>query len=176
VGRPLPAAEVERYVVERLRDVGTNERFTVEVTKGLEDRLAAERDALTAESSRLTGPIARLQAESKQLLESMALMTGLAKQQVEEKFEATCRELDELRQRASEVERQRAVLRDTEIHAAWVTQVLGDFDELWKVMTPENRRRLLAASVQSVVVDAAASTMRITFADLWPETPVGACA
>ena len=176
VGRPLPAAEVERYVVERLRDVGTNEHFTVEVTKGFEDRLAAERDALTAESSRLTGPIARLQAESKQLLESMALMTGLAKQQVDEKFEATCRELDELRQRASEVERQRAVLRDTESHAAWVTQVLGDFDELWKVMTPENRRRLLAASVQSVVVDAAASTMRITFADLWPAAPAEACA
>jgi DNA invertase Pin-like site-specific DNA recombinase len=62
VGRPLPAAEVERYVVERLRDVGTNERFTVEVTKGLEDRLAAERDALTSESSRLTGPIANMVA------------------------------------------------------------------------------------------------------------------
>ena len=166
VARPLPAAEIERYVVEQLSKAGATERFGVEVTKGLDERLAAERDALGAESSRLAGPIARLEAESKQLLETVALLTGPAKQQAEAKLQDTCRELDEVRGRAREVERQRAVLRDTEIRVAWVTQILRDFDELWAVMTPENRRRLLAAAVQSVVVHEKDSTMRITFADL----------
>ena len=74
------------------------------------------------------------------------------------------RDLDRLRQRASEVERQRAHLRDTEATSAWVTEVLADFDGLWKAMTPENRRRLVAALVQSIVVDEDAGAMEITFA------------
>jgi hypothetical protein len=43
-------------------------------------------------------------------------------------------------------------------------------------MTTENRRRLLSAAVQSVVVDETSASMRITFADIWPAAPAEACA
>ncbi len=165
-GRPLPAAAIEAYVVDRLRDMGTSERFTGEVTDGLGARLAAERDALAAEAARLVPAIARLQQESTRLLETFGALAGLAKSHAEGRFAQTCRDLEELRERAKQVEHQRLLLRETEATAAWVAEVIADFDGLWKAMTPENRRRLLAALIESVIVHEDAGTMEITFADV----------
>jgi DNA invertase Pin-like site-specific DNA recombinase len=175
-GRPLPAATIEGYVVERLREMGRT-HYADEVTQGLKVRLAAERDALAAEATRLSPAIEHLQGESAGLLETLGALVGPAKEQAQEKLNQTCRDLDRLRQRARDVERQRAHLRDTEATTAWVTQVLADFDGLWKAMTRENRRRLVAALVQTIVVDEEAGAMEITFADvLGAAEPEGARA
>ncbi|MGO8995683.1 MAG: recombinase family protein [Polyangiaceae bacterium] len=175
-GRPLPAATIEGYVVDRLREMGRT-HYADDVTHGLKVRLAAERDALAAEATRLSPAVERLQGESASLLETLGALVGPAKEQAQEKFTQTCRDLDRLRQRARDVERQRAHLRDTEATAAWVTEVLADFDGLWKAMTPENRRRLVAALVQTIVVDEDAGAMEITFADVLGGTELeGACA
>jgi DNA invertase Pin-like site-specific DNA recombinase len=176
-GRPLPAAKIEEYVVERLREVGEHEAHTEEVAHGLAVRLAAERDALAAEAARLGPLVARVQDESASLLETLGALAGAARVRAEEKLTQTCRDLDELRQRAREVEHQRMRLQDAEATTAWVTDVLSDFDGLWKAMTPENRRRLVAALIESIVVDEEAGTMEINFVDaLAVSEPVGARA
>jgi hypothetical protein len=175
--RPLPAAAIEGYVLDRLREMGTSKDFTGEVTSGLRARLVFEREALNAEAARLAPAIARLQDESSSLLQTLGTLEGVAKRHAEEKFAQTCRDLDELRQRAKLVEHQRARLRDLEVTSEWVSNVLADFDALWKAMIPENRRRLVAAVLESVVVDQDACTMELTFADVAGASQVeGACA
>ncbi len=136
-----------------------------------------ERDALAAEATRLAPAIEHLQEESARLLESLGALVGPAKDEARDRLTQTSRDLDRLRQRAREVERERAHLRDTEATSAWVTEVLGDFDGLWKAMTLENRRRLVAALVQTIVVDEDAGSMEITFADVLGSAEAqGACA
>lgn len=110
------------------------------------------------------------------LLETLSTLVGPGRDQTHEEFTRTCRDLDDLRQRARQVEQQRVSLRDTEATIAWVTGVLADFDGLWKAMTPENRRRLVAALVQSIVVDEDAGAMEITFADDVAAAPEAAWA
>jgi hypothetical protein len=69
------------------------------------------------------------------------------------------------------------VLDDARSDARWVTDVLNDFDQLWNAMTPENRRRLVAALIDTIVVDEGAGTMRIRFAEILPRSePEEVCA
>jgi site-specific DNA recombinase len=56
-------------------------------------------------------------------------------------------------QRLREIDQEIAALVSREVEAAWVTKTLRDFDGLWDAMTEANRRRLLHALVEKIVID-----------------------
>jgi site-specific DNA recombinase len=168
-GRPLPAPALEGYVVDRLRELEDRPEYAREVTSGVRERIALEREALAAEGARLPAIIDRKHEESSRLLDSLAALNGPARDQAAARAEHACRDLEDLKHRRRQLERQLVALRDAEADVGWVAQVLGDFDGLWTAMTLENRRRLISGLIESVVVDEGAGTMRIRFADVLPE-------
>ncbi len=168
--RPLAAAAIEGYVVERLRLVRATGGYADEVAQGVAERVAVERAALTAESARIPRASERLQGECDSLLAALGATTGATRQRTEARLAEASREVEGLHQRLREVQRQLFALREAEADSRWVASVLDDFDGLWAAMTPDNRRRLLAALIEAVIVDDRASTMTIRFAEPCLET------
>jgi hypothetical protein len=75
-------------------------------------------------------------------------------------------ELNEAEVQLRDVERKLATLDQAEIDGLWVARMLRDFDQVWDVMTVENRGRLVRALVRRVVVDEDAGTCEVELLDV----------
>jgi len=71
-------------------------------------------------------------------------------------------------------ERELANLDAIEVEASWVADCLAEFHQIWDVLTPENRGRLLRAVIQRVEVDEPANQIKVFLADLGAEGPEAA--
>ena len=163
---PLPAAAIEGYVIERLREAVADGDLAEDVTSAVTTRVAARRKDLLVERKKLPGKIAELSSEGKRLVETMADQKEAARRLVERRIQEIGEELARQEARLSEVEREAASLDSVEVEAGWVGQVLADFTSVWDVLTPENRGRLLRAVIQSVEVDEPANQVKVVLADL----------
>jgi site-specific DNA recombinase len=163
---PLPAAAIEEFVIDRLREAVTDGDLAQDVTAAVKVRVAARRKDLLVERKRLPGEIAKLSSEGKRLVETIADLKESARRLVERRLQEIGEQLARLETRLSEVERESASLDAVEVEAGWVGQVLEDFTPVWDVLTPENRGRLLRAVVQSVEVDEPANQVKVVLADL----------
>lgn len=65
-------------------------------------------------------------------------------------------------------ERERGIraLQAEEAELRWVGGILGNFDALWDLLAPENRRRLIRILVRGVVVAEQDGVIRVTLTDL----------
>jgi site-specific DNA recombinase len=71
-----------------------------------------------------------------------------------------------LEARLAEVHRQLGVLDAEQLEVGWVRKCLRDFDPIWKVLTSENRGRLIRAIVSRVEVDEPNNDVRVFFMNL----------
>lgn len=168
---PLPADAIEDYVVERLREATADGTLAAEVAAGVEERVAARRKGILTERQKLPPEIASLSAEARRTVETMAGMTGTARQLVDERLQQIGDELGRCEGQLAAAERELANLDALEVEVAWVAQCLTDFDCIWDVLTPENRGRLLRAIVQRVEVNEPANQVSVFIADLGAGVP-----
>jgi site-specific DNA recombinase len=163
---PLPAAAIEGYVIDRLREAVADGDLAQEVTAAVKEQVTVRRKDLLIERKRLPGEIARLSSEGKRLVETIADLKESARRLVERRLQEIGEQLARLEARLSEVERETFSLDAVEVEAGWVGQVLDDFTSVWDVLTPKNRGRLLRAVVQSVEVDEPANKVKVVMANL----------
>ena len=149
----LPAAEIENFVLERVRNVGRDQELQKEILEEAKQdqedkaqRVESVRKAVFREIERL-GTEIRDAAESgdgnllRKLREESAIQ--------EEKLNAI---LDEKRHLDTQC------MSEEEVLAA-----MTDFDPLWEQMASRERARLVELLVERVLVDSEAGTVAITF-------------
>jgi hypothetical protein len=96
----------------------------------------------------------------------MSGLTGTARQFVEKRLQEIGEQLARTEKRLADAEREVANLDAVQVEASWIAQCLTDFDEVWDVLTPENRGRLLRAVIQRVEVDEPAAKVSVFMAEL----------
>jgi DNA invertase Pin-like site-specific DNA recombinase len=163
---PLPADAIEGYVIERLREAVAEGSLAADVTAAVKQRVVARRKDLAVERKKLPTEIAKLSSEGKRLVEAMADMKESARRLVERRLQEIGEQLARGEARLATVVRETGALDAVQVEAGWVAQVLADFTEVWDVLTPENRGRLLRAVVQGVEVDEPANVVKVFMADL----------
>jgi len=150
---PLQADRLEQVVVTQMREAAARTPDLVdEVHARLQDMVETRRASLEAEQRHLPKQIAELAAERGRTTEALVHAGPRGRQAIEERLRELAGALETAEARLRDVERSRQRLKDAEIEAQWVGEVLADFDGLWSVMTPENRGRLLRAVVRDVTV------------------------
>jgi hypothetical protein len=164
--RPLPAPAIETFVVDRIRDHVTAPDFVPELTRRLELRLRVERDRLRAERGELPATIARLAGRAREVFDAAEGLRGAARRVADERLTSLGREQEEAERRLSDIERRLAELDALRIEGEWVAQVASNFDRVWEASTPANRQRIVAALVQSVVVDEASGQAALEIAEI----------
>ncbi len=163
--RPLPAAAIEGFVVERVHEATRDGGLAAEVRARVATRLAHDRAELKKEKAGLPRAIAAVSAEGQQLVSKATALSGTAARLLDDRLEEVGRELARLQDRLALVERRLAELEDLEAEAAWVAGTLDDFPALWKALTPANRYRLMHALVHDVVVDEPNGAITATLVD-----------
>ncbi|MBU6162460.1 MAG: recombinase family protein, partial [Myxococcales bacterium] len=136
-GRPLPAAQVEDYVVQKISAAVADPSLVAEVEAATRTRLESERR--------------RLRATERELRSRIAAEADSAREDDENRLAAVLQTLAEL--------------DEAEVSSGWVASVLRDFDRVWEVLTPPNRVRLVQSLVDHVLIDATTGSIEIELAD-----------
>ncbi|TVQ33185.1 MAG: recombinase family protein [Phycisphaeraceae bacterium] len=154
----LPAAEIERLVVDEVRGLAADrallDQTLTEAQAAIADELAAlerERDELRRETGRNHRELRRLAGEG-------ATTKGVAPRlaDLHERIAGAEARLPELESRIAE-------LTDQTITRAEAEAAFADFDTLWSALIPREQARLLNLLLSEVNYDAEDGSMSVTF-------------
>lgn len=123
---PLPASAIEDYVVERLREATAGGGLAAEVAASVTARVSVRRSAIVTERQMLPPEVATLSTEAKRLVDTMAGMTGTARQLVEERLQQVGDQLARCEGQLAAAERELADLDALEVEVGWVAGCLGE--------------------------------------------------
>ena len=164
--RPLPADAIEAFVIDRIREATADGGLTADVSAELNMLFEERRKALMTERRDLPAAIATLSSEGRTLVGTIREVNGTSRRLLEDRIEEVGEELGRCEARLATVERALAELDRTEIEAEWVTRTLADLDDIWDVLTVENRGRLVRAMVKRIDVDDINGTVAAELVDL----------
>ncbi len=171
--KPLPAGAMEEFVVERIESATTDRSLIAQVSKQLKGRIDARRKVVAALRAGLPEEVAKASAAASKYATELGRLEGRARDLVELKLRA---ETDRLA--AAERQLARAESDDLDLQVAdgereWIVGALKDFERAWRLMTPENRGRLMRALVIEVRVDEAKNEVEVELADFAAVADVG---
>ena len=164
--RPLPAPAVEDFVVEQVRGLASKPEIVESVVADLHARIARERATLRTEQAALPTTTGQHREATQRLVDALDGVSGPARAAVEERLNTAAQAQQQAEERLVEVERRLLLLDGAEADAEWVEQALARFTDLWAVMTPENRGRLLRALVKGVSVASSTGDIAVELHDL----------
>ncbi len=156
--RSLPAQEIEKFVVDRIRDVGNNpslldatleqarEQEEIELREAEQTQRAAER-----EMNRLSREIQSVAIDAAKEPHAAARLADLNERLREEEMRHT-----EARQQADAIGR-RAISRSD------LESAMAAFDPIWNVLTPREQARVLHLLIRRVEYDGEKGAVAITF-------------
>jgi hypothetical protein len=174
--RPLPAQAIEDFVVQRLRETVATPEMAAQVEAELLAQVERTRTSLSRQRRRLREHLPRKEQEYRRASEETLTAEGKAWAVAKERADFLAAELNEAEAQLRDVERKLAGLDQAEIDGLWVASMLRDFNQVWDVMTIENRGRLVRALVRRVVVDEDAGTCEVELLDVGHAIPEGSVA
>jgi site-specific DNA recombinase len=153
--KPVPAAEIEGFVVEQIRAIGTDPTVVAETVKQARAEVQAQLAELKAEDRRLEVAVKRDTAMLRRLITQPGHGGEVA--QVQDR-------LREAEQRSSAVRSEFEVLTGTlvEEHDE-VTAALAQFGPTWGALGPREQGRLIQLLVERVDYDAPTDAVSLTF-------------
>ncbi len=153
----LPAEQIERFVVQRIRAIGTDPNLRsvtlAQVRRQHKQRLAKlreERDALKRELRRLNARINRAARK--------AATDGKAAARLAELHDQLAR----AQRRLAEVQRQTAALAGQTVGRQELDAMLEAFDPVWDSLTPQEQARLLRLLIERIEYDRQVGRVAIT--------------
>ena len=155
--KSLPAAEIEKVVVDQIRcigrDAGLLGEVLAEARAGVEDELAA----LRVEKKDLVRELGRHHTELRRLA-----VTGPGNGSTARIADLHDR-IREAEQRVLEIDAYIARLEGESVTDGDVRAAFSDFENVWGQLSPKEQARLLALLVAKVDYDAGAGTVAVTF-------------
>jgi site-specific DNA recombinase len=128
--KSLPAAEIERVVIQQLQALGHDETLRAEILQQAQRQLDHELQDMETEQRQLDRQLARHQAEAHQLISTPGSSQANSSRIVElhVQIARVQHRLVEIKQRTEQIENRR--LSDPDIDAAF-----DNFDELWRSLS-----------------------------------------
>jgi site-specific DNA recombinase len=159
--KSVPAGEIERFVVERIRCIGRDPALQKETFAAARAQATARVEQLEAERSGLLREQGQWHAEVRRLLEQYgpgvpqeATVSRLA--DLEERLRAAERHTAEIDEQVRDLGRQ--LISEQE-----VAQTLAAFDPVWETLTPHEQARVVGLLVERVDYDGSQKVVSITF-------------
>jgi site-specific DNA recombinase len=161
--KSIPAAEIERVVIERIRCIGSDPALLRDVLTQLRARAASRTQDLEAEDRTLAKDLSAWHGEVRELSSRLgagesggSLVARLA--DLQERIGAAERRAEEVRDQLEDT-RQR-LLDDRN-----AAEALAAFDPVWARLTPQEQSRLLGLLIRRVDYDGSRGKLTIHFHD-----------
>ncbi len=158
--RSIPAAEIERFVVDRIRAVGQDDEVLSRTLEQARKQSRQGLDALQAERRRLERELTRHGEEVRTLMDQAGTPgespTAARLADLQERIRAG-------EQRATEVREQIIALSEKVVDERELARALSLFDPVWDSLSPNEQARAIHLLVERVTYDGAEGTLAITF-------------
>jgi site-specific DNA recombinase len=158
--KSVPAAEIERFVVDQIRRVGKDPGLVAETLRETWRQSQEGIDALETERRVLERELKRCNTEVRRLVPQTAGNGDAA---------ATARLADlqdrirVAEQRATEIREEALALTCGRVNERELAAAFSEFDPLWDSLTPRERTRVVQLLVQRVSYDGGKGTVAVTF-------------
>ena len=157
--KSIPAQEIERFVVDRIRAIGTDPALTAEVLAKVRSDTQAHADALARERAGIERELSRWAAEIKDLVGSLPRPNG--------KQSAATARLVELQDLTAQAEARLVEIQPAESADEGseddLVAALRRFDPIWETLSPREQARIVHLLVERVAYDGAKGTVAVTF-------------
>ena len=154
----LPAADMERFVIDQIRSLGRDDAILAESVRRAQERLRERAGELDARRDELAEQLEQHRAELRDLVDRGADRNGSATRAAE-----LCEEISthsgEMRRLHTRVESIRSRLLDEDELAG----ALEAFDPMWERLTTTERQRLVHLLIERVEYDAESESISVTF-------------
>jgi len=154
--KSLPAAEIERVVLDRIRCIAEDAKLRADVVRQARELANADLTELQKERRGLERDLARYHAELRRLAGRKPGQITARVADLQELVARAETRLGEVRQAIAE--RERDQLSDQEIATAF-----RDFDAVWGTLSPREQNQALSLLVARVDYDAANSQVAVSF-------------
>jgi site-specific DNA recombinase len=159
--KSIPAGEIERFVIDRIRCIGQDPTLLDETLSQARSQANVEAQGLESERRGLECELGRLNLEVRQVV-GQALPNGIPTVDLPR--------LADLHERVRTAETRSAAIQDRlqtlggqRLDAREVAQELVAFDPVWKTLTPHEQARLIHLLVERVDYDGSRNQVSITF-------------
>ena len=159
--RSIPAAEIEKFVVEQVKAVAGNPRMVTDtlaqVRRQAEEslrRLEDEREGIARDLIKTNAEIRKVALEAATADDESPASRRLA--DLQERVQSGERRLTEIREESLR-------LRAGLIGERDVAKALGEFDTLWQSLSPREQARVLHLLIERVDYDGTDGTVSVTF-------------
>jgi site-specific DNA recombinase len=158
--KSTPAGEIERYVVQQIRGIGSDPALVRETLHLATEQVESERAAVEAERRGLERDAGRWHEELRASLGDM----GPGQKTNTLPLLADLQERLRLaEQRGAEIQARLAALDRERITEQEVAAALGGFDPVWEALRPREQARIVQLLVERIDYDGGAGTIAITF-------------
>jgi site-specific DNA recombinase len=156
--KSIPAGEIEKFVVDQVRSIGSDQALLAETLGGARAEAKARIKELEAEKSGLARELGRHNAQMRDLAGSVG-SGGTATDRMADL-------LDRIRsaeQRLAEIREELAPLGRDLIDEKEAARAMAAFDPVWETLTLREQARVLRLLVQRVDYDGDKGTVAVTF-------------
>jgi site-specific DNA recombinase len=157
--RSVPAQEVEEFVVEKIRAIGSDPRLQRETFKQALAQVVAQRRALKAEEKRLRDEVLKVRAEVDRLVKAVAASDGQTAGALHDGLVVAQERLVTLEARLREVRSQAESLARLHVDEADLAGALESFTPIWDVLHAQERERILRLLIENIDYNAATGMM-----------------
>ena len=161
--RTIQAHQIEAFVLEQIRKIGTDPRLQRETFRQALAQGARQRRALVAEQKTLRGQSPRIRGEVDRLVRAVADADGPAAEALRTALSEAQERVVRLESRQREVEQQVAELARLRVDEAEVGKALQSFTPIWDVLHVQERERILRLLIDSISYDGRSADLSIAF-------------
>ena len=155
----ISAGEIERFVVEQIRCIGSDPQLIAETIRQAQTHVTKRADELAVETRRLELELAQHHRDMENLVRTPGANDDLASARFadfQERIAAAERRLSEVRDEAEKVACET-------IDEADAANALAQFDPVWDSLNPREQGRLLQLLIERIDYDGQDGTLSFTF-------------
>src|SRR5690606_4141756 len=157
-GPSLPAQELEDFVIDQIRSLGTDDALMADSVRGAQDRLRMRVAELETDLEQINRQLVAARGELKNLIDSGTERNGSAA-----RASGLREEIRELTAQQRSLNARIVAMRDRLFDEDELAGALEAFDPMWQALKTNERVRLVQLLVRQVEYDAESETISVTF-------------
>lgn len=158
--KSLPAPDIERFVVERIRAIGNDSGLVGEVIRKAQEQSSHDIESLERERRILETELRALDGEIRKLLQSKEINSTALRTARLADLQDRVRETE---RRATNVREEMLKMEGERIDGDQITTALSRFDPMWDALLPKERVRIMQLLIERVVYRGEGHKVAVSF-------------